>query len=340
MRVLIPLSLLLFVRCACAGEVYGLYNASVESEAASATPEAVQAALEQVLVKLTGRRDVRTINKIDSVFEKAESYVQQYQKQEDAAGAEQGVAMLNVEFDPATLDQALRERDIPVWGRMRPVTVLWLAMEQAGERQLLGADAPVFSGVAAKQAGERGIPVVLPLMDLEDASSIDPSDIWGGFGEPVIQASKRYRADATLTGILEEAQAGYWDSRWSLYLGDERNSWAFRAQHPEQLVANAIDRLADFLQTRFTLKVESNKKVEMEITVQGVSNAHQYTSVQQYLESIDEISQVEVVSVAADVVIYRIVVLGGAPTVNRVVSLGDVLSAVSDDGTVYKMILP
>ena len=43
-----------------------------------------------------------------------------------------------------------------------------------------------------------GLPIALPLLDLEDMTAVTFADVWGGFDEPVQRASTRYRADATL----------------------------------------------------------------------------------------------------------------------------------------------
>ena len=42
-----------------------------------------------------------------------------------------------------------------------------------------------------ERSAERAVPIILPLLDLEDQSVISAAEIWGGFSDRVIAASAR-----------------------------------------------------------------------------------------------------------------------------------------------------
>src|SRR5690606_25504380 len=127
-----------------------------------------------------------------------------------------------VEFNAARVSQALAQRNRPVWGPERPLTLLWVAFDDGfGERVLLGAnDAGVAAGSPlaellqttraelAAAADERGLPIALPLLDLEDLQALTFTDVWGGFEEPIRAASARYGADSILIGRVRIGDFG------------------------------------------------------------------------------------------------------------------------------------
>src|SRR5690606_29456071 len=127
-----------------------------------------------------------------------------------------------VEFYSNRIEQELAALGRRVWGPERPLTLLWIAIDNGdGERVLLSSDGVGIGGLADTVdligvspemtaladdiraqiqaiADERGLPIAFPLLDLADLTSVMPADIWGGFDEPVTQASERYGADAIL----------------------------------------------------------------------------------------------------------------------------------------------
>src|SRR5262245_61670882 len=116
-----------------------------------------------VLGKLSGRLDTATDPRVADLLASPASYVQQ------TGYTEQG--QLRVGFDARTLRTWMLARGLPVWGDDRPLVMLWLAIDLEGDRAIVGADDE--SGVQAtlaKVAGERGLPLQLPLLEIGRAS--------------------------------------------------------------------------------------------------------------------------------------------------------------------------
>ena len=104
---------------------------------------------------------------------------------------------LDVSFAPSSLNRALNDLGLPLWGAERPETLLWLAVQESSRRYILAGGTQNAVRRSLDQVTEkRALPVLLPLMDLQDQSAVDFSDVRGGFTGHVQDASERYGVDA------------------------------------------------------------------------------------------------------------------------------------------------
>lgn len=187
-------------------EVPDLYEAEVpvidKSEETRET--GLGEALIRVITKVTGVRGVRSDPAVAGALERPGGFVQQFRyRMADAAGEPGGTQpwRLWARFDPRAVDGLIRDAGLRVWGRVRPAVMVWVAVERSGTRRLLGGEAlPDLAGIVRDTARQRGIPVVLPLLDLKDQSTIRVGDVWGGFRDRIQAASARYQANVIFTG--------------------------------------------------------------------------------------------------------------------------------------------
>ena len=145
------------------------------------SPETRNAALtemlERVLVRVSGNAAIASQPAAADVLAAAPRLVQQYRYRNEQAGGEP-VRYLWARFDGAAVERMLRDRNLPVWVQ-RPTVLVWLANEQKGQRQLVALENRPTSRVALlDRARERGLPLQLPLMDLEDQAALTPADMW------------------------------------------------------------------------------------------------------------------------------------------------------------------
>ena len=144
---------------------------------------------------------------------------------------------------------------MPVWGPERPLTLVWIAVDDGvGGRALLGAnEAAQFGTPTTPQraellttvradvvaaADERGLPIAWPLLDLEDLNAVTFTDVWGGFDDRIVAASTRYRADAVLIGRVRPGIFGN-EVEWLFVRGVERQAL------PVAAVRDGLDVAAD-----------------------------------------------------------------------------------------------
>lgn len=347
----ICLVLLLLMPLFAAGEqVSGLYEAEVDvsGENHASLDQAMKAAMGTVMVKLTGDPAVASRSNTSGLLQNAKNYVQQYRYRRapvdqpsslSATGGETERLRLWVQFDAVALDGALRKAGLPIWGRERPSAVVWLAVEQGNQRRLVGTGDPSdLPTVLKDHAAERAIPLILPLMDLEDETRLKVTDVWGGFWENIQNASRRYGTMNVLVGIMREASPGTWEARWTLYLDDRETSWSSMAQTPGILAKAGVDGAANILAERFARTETYREEAGLALVVEGITNVDQYVQVQSYLSSLQSVKDLKVTRVEVDQVTFYIVAHGGLSTVTQSIALGRILQPLSADGTQYRLI--
>jgi hypothetical protein len=312
-----PASLL---RAATFADLYAVI-VTPSPEAEDPQAEGVRLAMGQLLTRVTGRRDAGWDPELAGLVERAADYV-------DAVGFETTDQLL-VRFNGRAVDRALTELNRPIWGPERPLTLIWLALDGlGGERAILSADpvdlgaTPAMSELLAQlrqelraAASERGLPITLPLLDLEDLNAIGFADIWGGFNDRIAAASSRYGADAWLIGKARVTEFGI-AVQWSLVDGDRQRMVVGGA------VRDGLDSLADFYAAEFAT-VGGTRAAR--ITVSGLQSVDDYGRLMRYLENLSVLESVQVESLADGAVTLRLAARGDDAVLERLLSLSGVL---------------
>ena len=131
-----------FAQPVMAIKVSGLYQATVpvKSESASARNPALKRALLQVLVKLTGDRNIDQNSGVAAISERPEQYVQQFRYEQHLEDDGTQSTRLLVKFDESVLNASLRNYGVSLWSNERPSILVWLAHENDGLRRLVGLE--------------------------------------------------------------------------------------------------------------------------------------------------------------------------------------------------------
>ena len=320
-----------------ADEVRNLYAA--DAEVVDKSDEARRAgfgmALLEVVIKVSGSRGAAGNPVIVAATQAPERYVQQFRYENlpapppDAgdAGTVKPAFGLKVQFDARAVDGLIREAGLPVWGRVRPSVLMLVAIESAGVRELLSSDdARGWAGFVEAIAAKRAIPVVLPLMDLEDRQVLRASDVWAGFEDNVRRAAERYQSEGVLLGRVYELTPNYWEARWRLLLDDGRSEWVDQGEGLDAVLLAGVHESADRLASRFGGVTGATVASGVQLDVTGVRTLRDYARTLEYLGSLDEVSRVEVTRVAGESVSFRVDARGGPQAVRQVIALGRTLA--------------
>ena len=280
-------------------------------------------AMGELLIRLTGQLDAPNNPALLDLVRDAGRYIVQ-------RGNPDRENLLIV-FDSPGLQEALTVRNQPVWGEERPLTLLWVAIDGGpGERGILAASpSPVSSSDAVESAAavlreellaaanQRGLPISLPLMDVQDLDAVDFIDIWGMFSERIDRASVRYGPDAVLSGRIRLGEEGIETARWTLLRGGSLRHL------PGTTVRSGLDDLADFFALEFS---GIGGATSARLTVVGVESLDDYGRVMSYLESLSVLQSVQLEQLVGTELTLRVEARGGAVVLNRILALGDVLS--------------
>jgi len=330
--ILILLVVCAFGSVASAARIDTLYAAEVAlGGGANALPNAFAAALELVLVKVTGRRDLAANGDAMARFGDPSRLVQQYRI--DAGN------LLWVQFDEVALRRELDRIGEPVWGVERPTVVVWILLDEGfGQRRLIGSEPEAANSEPlatdgganasalileelAVTAEARGLPLIVPPVDALERTEIPLGDVWGGYTESLVTASAPFRPDAILIGRARPAAFDRIDVRWTLLRDDERYDW-------EGDVPAGPNDVADFFAARLSTSVGSATQIVL--NVDDVDSLDAYGRVSTYLAQLDLVEEIAVDLVDADRVVYRLKIRGDADRLMRSIALQRVLQPVDD----------
>ena len=308
-----------------------LYEAEtpVMGQSGQARAEGIKDAFARVLVKVSGDRGLLGNPQIGELLKRASSYVQQYRYRALETGqAGDTDRLLWVRFDQRAVNRLLRESGVPVWGVTRPSVLVWLGEERGASRSLISPERQGgLKSVLNSVAGDRGLPLVQPLMDLQDRNALPVSDLWGGFETDIRRASERYAPDVILVGRLSD-QGGEWRGEWSLYLPDKVNRWQTRAGNKPALAAEGLQQAADALALRFAPQQVSEGSTSLRLRIHGLARLSDYALVRDYLQSLAMIEQLDLLSAEAETVSFQARIQGGRQVLERGIQLGAVLEPV------------
>jgi hypothetical protein len=115
---------------------------------------------------------------------------------------------------------------LAVWGGNRDKTLLWLVIEQRGKQAFLDVEQNVEIVSELQQAFQaNSMPLLLPLMDLEEKQAISVKELLAPDAEKVLAVSARYDVATILTGKLVK-QRTCWRSEWALHLDNKVERWS------------------------------------------------------------------------------------------------------------------
>ena len=317
---------------AWADSVEDLYSARipVTGQGSAARSDGIRKAFEKVLAKVTGNRTLPRQKGFAKLKNRANRYVQQYRylpwESSGSASATEAAAdrLLWVMFDERGINRLLRDSGIAVWGSVRPATLVWLGIEDEGRRRIYQPELePGLRNALNGVSRERGLPLIFPLMDMEDSTRLQPSDLWGGFEGAIRAASGRYQPDAILVGRLRNL-GGEWRAQWSLYQQGPASSWQTSGPR-EQAVAEGLHRAVDELAIRFAPKTASRETSRLRLRISGLHGLADYVQVRDYLHSLELIEQLDLLSADADQVSFLASAQGGREALEKSIMLGGVL---------------
>ncbi|MDX1519457.1 MAG: DUF2066 domain-containing protein, partial [Gammaproteobacteria bacterium] len=267
--------------------VQDLYQAEVlvADQSAASQKQGLSNAMLQVLIKVTGDRNIRGRAVAEELIKKPENYLQQYKFRkkpviEDNQLSLEEQLFLWASFNESAINRVLNEYAVPIWGKVRPSALVWLVVDTGDSRRLVGLeDASGFSALLEKSARERGIVLVHPLLDETDLELLTTTDITAGFVDRVITASERYSPDSTLAGTVTKTGEDSWQADWSAIIAGNVSTWTVSGDSIDKVLAEGINRLTDNLAERYVHTSTYAEETGIEIVVNDIHGFDQYSRV-------------------------------------------------------------
>ena len=291
--------------------VPNLYVADVyvTNESESQRLSGARAGLVQVLIRVSGTQAVTEDEKIRQALRNPSRYFYQYGYQTTDREFQVGDQVLQgrilrINFEPNAIAALLRESGFSVWGSNRPSVLLWVAVsDDKGRRLTTENDGSEVSTALADLARERGLPMLYPLMDLEDASALSVAEVWGAFLDRVDGASVRYNPDSILSGRVQRDSSEQWLGYWAYRIDGKWTRIQNQAASQRDLIADVVDRLADQLASRYAV---GSARGVVNLRVEGIESAQAYAAVLSYLQSLAPVLDTYVARVEGTDVIFEL----------------------------------
>ncbi|MHC6657441.1 DUF2066 domain-containing protein [Aeromonas salmonicida] len=286
-------------------------------------------ALGDVLVKVTGKRDILTQPDVVKALTAPGDYVQHYGYQDVGP-----VKFLKADFNVAKVNALISQSKFALLGPARPQMALWLVINEGERRILPDQSSDGWASALRTQSQAMGLPVSIPLMDLDDNMAVNATDVWGRFAAPILQASQRYGAEMVVLGKLTP-EGDKWSIDWGLYgpkaggelaeltRGSSSGTQAEVAQH-------FADELAAWLVQNYGARI-SGVASSQTLVVEGLSGIDGMITVQKMLQGMASVTKVTIGKLEGDKVTFDLSLQGDKAELIRGLQLESRLRQIDDN---------
>lgn len=325
----------------------------VSSQDSKERRNAAKLGLEDVIIRVSGSDHALQSAELKSRINNAISYVEQFRYlplEDETLKAEGKRELLSLTFSPEVVKKLLFETQQPYWPVNRPKTLVWLVEDSSDEgRHLVNNQSPesaeLIDGME-KAALTRGIPLLFPLLDLDDQLALNPEDVWMFDEEKIAEASQRYNADVILVGRYSTTSRGEIWGTWQYFHAGTNQVYDTRSKMDDAgayvaMAREVLNPLADFLAARYAITPSGESQAKLVMQIANITNFGDYYRSLDYLQRLAAIAHVNLVAIREDTLLLY---LDAESSVDKLVSVlaldgrmkPKVLAAASNDIPVWQ----
>jgi hypothetical protein len=327
--VLLTFSLLQSAKALVMDELYTV-ELPVSDQTTDLRLRTFEAAFELVLTKVSGSNEARKNPAIIRQGKNSSRYVKQFSYEDrpgvDVEGGAVQLLYLKVNFDQRLIEQLLRKHNFPVWGRERPSSLMLINSQFGDVIQIVTSDsAPKVVELLYAAALKMGVPMLLPLMDLEDISLVDVSNVTLRDFKVINDMAIRYGPDAVVVGELVEIDSENWAGDWEVRFTGQIFKWQYKAATQDAVIEELIAHLARVLALEYALEYDQSNEQELLLKVSSMLDINHLISVRQYLRSLNVVESVRVALISKEEVTFHLKLRNSAEDLQRLIDIGNVL---------------
>ena len=309
------------------------FGASIPVKAQTSTERsrAAKEGFKQVLVRVSGSRDVVDSPEIQSLLSSASQFMEQYYYQLEELEDGDKQERMTMSFSPTQVRRVLSEAGLPVWPTNRPKALLWLVEDSVdnGKQFVTSFDSPVARGLEAA-ANERGIPLSFPLMDLDDQLALPVDQVWGMDEKAILEASERYKGDTVLVGRYTQTSKGQWWGTWMYFHRGQNRVYDLRTDEGGAQGYQAVEPLADYLASLYSVTRTADGGSSLYVRVTDLESFGDYRGVLDYLDKLTVVGSVSKVSYTNGSLLLGLKLVGDVDQLHSSFSLDRKLSLVKE----------
>lgn len=213
-----------------------------------------------------------------------------------------GAQSIHLVYNGPAIESALQQANVSYWGQNRPLTLLWLGAET------MQSD---FLHDWQKQAMAQGLPLVLPILDLETLESPN-----------IDEMKKRYEADVVWLGTLRQ-RGDMFIAEWDLTIFSERMQWEVKASSLEELWKSSLGTLDEQLRKQYAAQ-ESwyNREGAITLEVINVRTAKSAANLLRYLKKVNGVKKAQIQALLPpDIMRVELLLSGGDARLEQTLTL-------------------
>lgn len=314
-KLLIMLSFLVFIPASFAIEIEDLYQATIRVESRDSEQERRRAfsdAMTEVLAKVSGLSTSGNSASIRRALNNPDPYVESWRTQanllpanpEAAISELQEVIEIEVNFYESEIQRLLDENNMPIWPINRPETLVWMVVEdELEERQMLSSDnREELNRITALQnsANARGLPLLFPLLDLEDQLRLNVNRLWELDEAAILNASRRYQAESILALRIYRSLSGEVLAKSLYFFRDNVFSYEEFELSEEDFIKGSINLATNELSQYYAVLISGTENsVRINLQVDGINSPEDYAALLNYLNTLEGISSFQLTRAAA-----------------------------------------
>ena len=295
-------------------------SVAVKNTTTAARQAVLPEALGQVLVKMSGNPAIMTLPAVQDALDQVGDLLQSYSyvKQAQPDGSSQ--QRVQVAFDQKAVQQLLRKADQAIWSDHRPLTLLWWKINNntGAEGISSASDTLTLRGIQ-QDAKQRGVPILLPAMDLQDQSRLnDPANDF--FDLPLLSTmAKRYGAPSILAGSIQ-LHGHQWKGKWLLLSGGTPYRWVNTAETLDALFKKSLNSMADLLANQLAVSHDQGMQTSVTLDIRNVVGLQDYANVMKALKHLMPVAGVMVKDMSGSHLLLSIKTIGGVPALTQALS--------------------
>ncbi|XQF89955.1 DUF2066 domain-containing protein [Pseudoalteromonas espejiana] len=305
-RLLISALSFIFCFSVSAVEVTDLYQdiLKVDDKTRDTRLAASRKALLNVLVKVSGDESADQNKLAQQRTKDISDYMLKFEYDEKANGQ----LNLVVKFEARKINELIKELNLPLWGVQRPLVAIWLGIEDNWRREPVTQESyPQLEQLIYDKAGRRGLPVVVPLLDLQDRRLVGIPEVWGNFSEPVEEASSRYSAERSITArMYQEPDSDTWILDWRFTNDDLFDSNRLTGDK-QQIVGQMIDSLALGLANEYAIDPNAYyEQAAATLTLKGIQSFVDIELAKRRLQNLSVVTQATITRKTPEFVEFKL----------------------------------
>jgi hypothetical protein len=275
--------------------VAGLYAATVPvaDQSSKVLSTAARQGLAEVLVKVSGSRQLLKNPEIVGALGQARSHVQQYYYVRGETSAAE--LLVRFDFDGAFVTDLVRKSGAPIWTANRPVVLAWVVLDSEQGKQFVSWDrTPVEAQLLVDAFSRRGVPVQIPVFDLNDMSAVSAENVWRLDRTAIQAASARYNVQDVIAGRLASPSGGKSAGDWSYFYQGDRVNRSATVPDLQAFLRTGAGIVAGEMSARYALLPTAGGEGELRMLVTGVSSYADYAAIVSWLEDLELVEQANI----------------------------------------------